>query len=278
MAIDDRFEAVCPSAEWQTERIVSMTTAHFLDRLARGAPIHDRAQSFERRSRGPLLLERVRPAAVVGDFRLSLSISARLAGVPSQRHQRLLEPVRTAALARAGAAVDTLRSGGARRPRSSAPRGRWRFARHARAMEASRRARGLHGLGHDLLRHYTEGDSRSTPTRPSWCRCSSAGLASPFGPVPWSPPMALPAWWSASIAAQASIYVTLGSSGSAARLPAVSPGLARLGMPVVAATAGAPLPASMPATCPRALPAGRAWRRRAASSSATAAARPASRR
>ena len=247
MAIDDRFDAVCPSAEWRTERIVSMTTAHFLARLARGAPIHDRRGFAAAVDEDLALLERIRPSAVVGDFRLSLSISARLAGVPYLNitnaywspHARPRWHVPALPWTRflPGRVGDLIFR--AARPIA--------FHRHARAMEAVRRERGLHGLGHDLLRHYTDADVTLYADAPELVPLFDAPVSHRhLGPVAWSPSMAAPAWWSGVDRREGVIYVTLGSSGSAARLPAVIAGLAGLGLPVVVATAGAPLPASMP--------------------------------
>ena len=57
----------------------------------------------------------------------------------------------------------------------------------------------------------------------------------------------MPPWWDALQAAARPIYVTLGSSGDVAKLPQILAGLARLGCPVVVATAGASVPTSLPA-------------------------------
>lgn len=247
MAVDGRFDAVCPTGEWQTERIVSIPTERFLASLAKGAPIHDR-QGFDACIDEDLaLLARIRPAAVVGDFRLSLSISARLAGVPYVNitnaywspyarpswHVPALPWTRFVP-----AAIGDLAFRAAR-PLA--------FRMHALAMEASRRARGLPGLGNDLLRNYTDGDVTLYADPPELVPLFERPVTHRYlGPVAWSPPIAMPAWWRDVDKRHGVIYVTLGSSGSAARLPRVLAALARLGLPVVAATAGAPLPAEMP--------------------------------
>jgi len=57
----------------------SIDSAHFLHSLAQGRPLYD-VETLDRYVTDDLnLLERIRPDLVVGDFRLSLSISARLA-------------------------------------------------------------------------------------------------------------------------------------------------------------------------------------------------------
>jgi len=248
MALDDRYAAVCPSEDWATERIASLPTARFLEALRTGSPIHDRA-SFDAAIDDDLaLLARVRPAVVVGDFRLSLGVSARLAGVPYinvsnaywSPHARPTWRVPALPWTRfvPGALADRLFR--AVRPIA--------FRMHASAMEASRRARGVRGLGRDLLGHYTDGDVTLYADPPELVPLVDAPATHRhLGAIAWSPAVALPAWWDAIDRRNGVIYVTLGSSGSAARLPAVLAGLARLGLPVVVATAGAPPPLSLPA-------------------------------
>ena len=248
MAVDDRYAAVCPSEGWPTERIASLPTARFLEALRTGSPIHDRA-SFDAAIDDDLaLLARVRPAVVVGDFRLSLGVSARLAGIPYinisnaywSPYARPTWHVPALPWTRfvPGAVAD--RAFRAVRPIA--------FRIHASAMEAGRRARGVAGLGRDLLRHYTDGDITLYADPPELVPLVDAPPTHRhLGAIAWSPSVALPAWWDAIDRRDGPIYVTLGSSGSAARLPAVLAGLARLGRPVVVATAGAPCPPSLPA-------------------------------
>src|SRR6185295_12080215 len=68
-----------------------------------------------------------------------------------------------------------------------------------------------------------------------------------LGCIDWAPSVPLPPWWDALPATARPIYVTLGSSGDVVKLPRVLAGLARLGCPVVVATAGASIPPSLPA-------------------------------
>ena len=196
MAVDDRFEAVCPSAEWQTERIVSMTTRTSSTPRPRHADPRPRARSAAVEE-DLALLARVRPAVVVGDFRLSLSMSARLAGVPYIN----VTNAYWSPYARPRWHVPALPwtrfvPARARRPRCSAPRGRSRSARMRARWRRVRRQRGLHELGHDLLRHYTDGDVTLYADAPELVPLfDRPAVASISRPGAWSPPIALPAWW-----------------------------------------------------------------------------------
>jgi UDP:flavonoid glycosyltransferase YjiC (YdhE family) len=247
IAADRHFDAICPTGEWQREPLESISTARFAAALSKGAPIYDRA-TFDRYVEDDLaLLRRTRPAVVVGDFRLSLSISARRAGVPyinitnaywspyarPQWHVPALPWTRFVPPPWSDLAFRAVRP--------------LAFRLHAKAMEQCRRANGLPALGTDLLRHYTDGDVTLYADTPELVPVFDAPASHRYlGSVPWSPSMPLPDWWDGLDLEHGVIYVTLGSSGSAARLPQVIEGLSRLGLPVVVATAGAPLPTAVP--------------------------------
>ena len=60
----------------------SISSKHFLDALAKGRPVYD-VQTLRSYVRDDLkLIEKIKPDLIVGDFRLSLSASARLVGIP----------------------------------------------------------------------------------------------------------------------------------------------------------------------------------------------------
>ncbi|MFL6665511.1 MAG: glycosyltransferase [Rhizobacter sp.] len=247
LAVDPRFAAVCPTEPWQTEPLTTISSARFLAALASGSPIYDLATLRAYVESDLEVLRRVQPAVVVGDFRLSLAVSARLLQIPyinvtnaywspfaRQRwHAPALPWVRLLPAAVADAAFRTARP--------------LAFRIHAAPMAKLRREHGLPSLGHDLLRVYTEGDITLYADAPEHVPVFGAPASHRYlGPVPWSPALPLPAWWPELEANAKLIYVTLGSSGSAARLPGILEGLARLGLPVVVALAGAPAPERSP--------------------------------
>ena len=82
VAADPRFAALCPPGAWDTAEIRSIPTADFLRSLARGKPVYDLATLEGYVEDDLALLRAVRPAVVIGDFRISLAVSARLVGVP----------------------------------------------------------------------------------------------------------------------------------------------------------------------------------------------------
>ena len=223
----------------------SMDSSHFLDALARGKPLYD-DEMLKRYVRDDLeLLGEVKPDAVIGDFRLSLSISARLAGIPYVAisncywspywrppryivpNLRLLTGLLPVPLA------DALFQLG--RPIA--------FALHCGPLNRIRRSHGLPTLGHDLRRIYTDADQVLYADMAELYPGAELPPHHHFiGPLVWSPPVPAPDWWDKIPRGRPIVYLTLGSSGQAELLPAVLRSLEALDITVIAATAGAKAP------------------------------------
>ncbi|MBY0556575.1 MAG: glycosyl transferase family 1, partial [Burkholderiaceae bacterium] len=71
-----------PDGPMQYWPLASISSARFLAALAAGKPVYDVATLQRYVQDDRRLLERVAPDAVIGDFRLSLAVSARLLRVP----------------------------------------------------------------------------------------------------------------------------------------------------------------------------------------------------
>ena len=245
-AVDARYQGICSTTPFPTEPLGTIPTARFLDALARGTPIYDRATLERYVAEDLAILERQRPDVVVGDFRLSLSVSARRLGIPYVN----LSSAYWSPYARPRWHVSDLPW--SRLLPAALGDTVFRLARpiafrvHAAPMESVRRAHGLPGLGHDLRRVYTDGDATVYADAPELVPLHGAAPSHRhLGFVRWEPEVALPSWWSA-LPGEGLIYVTLGSSGHGARLPEVIEGLATLGRPVVVAGAGTSLPERLP--------------------------------
>jgi len=247
VATDPRYAAICPGDGWPTETIRSIPTAQFLGALSKGTPVYDLTTLRAYVEEDLALLRRTQPSIVVGDFRLSLSVSARLLKIPyinvtnaywspyarPEWHAPALPWTRHLPAALSDLAFR------AARPLA--------FRLHARPMEALRREHGMPSLGFDLLRVYTDGDITLYADTPELVPLFDAPRTHRhLGPVAWSPSVPLPAWWGELEPGPRLIYVTLGSSGSAARLPGIVRGLARLGRTVVVATATPEPPPGLP--------------------------------
>ncbi len=227
----------------------SMGSDHFLDALARGRPLYDDA-ILNRYVRDDLkLLDEVRPDVVIGDFRLSLSISARLAGIPYLaisncywspywRPPRYIVPnIRLLTGILPLPLADALFQLG--RPIA--------FALHCGPLNRVRRSHGLPSLGSDLRRVYTDADQVLYADVPELFPGTDLPAHHQFiGPLVWSPPVPAPDWWDTVPRERPIVYLTLGSSGQAKLLPEILRSLAALDITVIAATAGGEVPGAIP--------------------------------
>jgi UDP:flavonoid glycosyltransferase YjiC (YdhE family) len=227
--------------------INSISSARFLAALAAGKPVYDTATLKQYVLDDMRLLRAVRPDVAIGDFRLSLSVSARLADVPyiglinAYWSPYVEQHYTVPAIALSRALPIPLADRLFRMVRPLA------FALHSVPLNRVRRAYRLPPLGHDLRRVYTDADQVLYTDIPEMFPAHDMPATHSYlGPVIWSPPTGLPPWWDALPAARQIVYVTLGSSGQGALLPKVLQALAPLPVSVIAATAGTVDPGLLP--------------------------------
>lgn len=247
-ACADGYDFCFTEGQFTRWNIKSIPSQQFLAALAQGKPVYDAATLARYVEEDLELLAQVRPDVVIGDFRLSLSVSARLAKVPyvalinaywsphvAQRYRVPNIPLtKFLPISVATMLFRTVRP--------------MAFALHSRPLNGVRRRHSLPALGFDLRRVYTDADHtlyadvaelfppRRLPSNHSY-----------LGPVIWSPPIPMPDWWDSLPADKPIIYVTLGSSGQGRLLPLVLEALSGLPVTVIAATAGNVDLASIPA-------------------------------
>lgn len=232
--------------EWPGRRttISSIPPRLFMRRLAAGGRLYplDTLRQYAREDLR--LIDAVEPDVIVGDFRLSLSASARAARVPyvtltnaywspyaAVRHV----PVPCLPMTRllgvpAASALFALS-----RPLA--------FAWHAVPLNRLRREYGLPSLGLDLRRVYTDADLTLYADVPQLVPTTALPANHRYiGAVEWSPPIPMPQFPWPESSARPLVYVTMGSSGSANLLPRVLDALADLDCRVAVASAGVALP------------------------------------
>lgn len=248
LAWDDRYASLFPSLPFTTHALRTIPSAQFLRALATGSPIYRYEELRDYVQHDQRLIEAVQPDLIVGDFRLSLSISAAKAKVP---HVALANaywspfartdypmpdhPINRFVGRRIGGWLF-----GKIRP--------FVFARYAAPINRLRIEAGLPSLGTDLRNVYTHGDHTLYADVPTLSTIEALPDHHHFiGPVQWSPAVALPAWWNDIPHGKPLIYVNLGSSGQSKLLPVLLAALSTMDVQVIAATAGAPIPKSLPA-------------------------------
>jgi UDP:flavonoid glycosyltransferase YjiC (YdhE family) len=184
------------------------------------------------------LFERVKPALVIGDFRLSLSSSAELWGVPSAV---LINAYWSPFAVRERFPVPDhpfIRLLGEARVTEYFPKAIPHvFAHFAAPLNAARKRHGLPPVG-SLLQMLTHGDYTLYPDEPWLTPVQAAPSSHRFlGPVLWEPDVPEPQLQFGN-PGQPLIYVTLGSSGKVDLLPQLVAAAATLPFNFVVATAG----------------------------------------
>ncbi len=239
LAADPRYNHLFSNLPRRTTDIYSIPSQQFLTALARGSPIYS-AKTLNKYVQDDLrLINDIQPDLVVGDFRLSLAISARLAKTPyvtitnaywspyaRVRYRLPDHPI----VSLVGASVAQCLFN-VIRPTV--------FACHTLPINRVRRKYGLPPLGFDLRKVYTVADHVLYTDIPELIPVTNApGQHHYIGPVLWSPQIERPRWWHELPDDKPIIYVTLGSSGKKDVLPTILDGLSDLPVSVVAATAG----------------------------------------
>lgn len=251
LACDPRYASFAADGPWEYTALHSIPSAQFNQALALGKPVYDfdTLQSYV--DEDLRLIRAFQPDLIVGDFRLSLSVSARLAQVPymaitnaywtPQYEGGYALPViplsKRLPLPLASALFHTFRP--------------LAFIPHCQPMNRLRTQHNLPPLGYNLRRTYTDADHLLIPDLAELYPLGngdSTGHHSRVGPLLWSPKTPLPAWWDEPDNSElGTVYVTIGSSGDPALLPQIFNALGDFPIRVIASTAGNSLPQQPPA-------------------------------
>jgi len=213
----------------------------FARRLEHGRPLYDYATLTAYVEQDLALIETERPDVVIGDFRLSLSVSARLRNVPyvticdaywspeypSRPPLPVLSFTRFTPIPLASLLfrhLDTLP-----------------MRLHTLPLERLRAHHGLPSLGHDLRRCYTDADLRLFANFPElFPEVAESETATFIGPISWSP--AANASLELATAGRPLVYVTMGSSGDIGVLGSVIEAVGSFDCDIVVSTAGRSVP------------------------------------
>lgn len=239
VAADPRYNKAIGTPDCKLTSIRTISSEHFFAALDGGKPIYNRDILVSYVEQDLQLIDSFKPDVVVGDFRLSLAASARLAKIPYinvtnaywSPYAKIKYLVPEIPLTRiAGVTV-----------------AQWlfnlvqpiAFAMHAQPINAMLKHYGLPGVSRDLRDAYTTGDWTCYADSPELVPTSQLPANHRFiGPIFWSAPLPLPEWWNNIPNDRPVIYANLGSSGHGHLLPIVLEALANQPYSVIAATAG----------------------------------------
>lgn len=239
VASDPRYASLEKPLNFAFHPIRSITSAEFAQALARGKPLYS-AETLTRYVENDLvLLDRVKPDLVIGDFRLSLAVSAPLRRIPYAAvvnaywspYADMAYPVPDLPMTRILGVALAQKLFDVARPIA--------FALHARPLNRVRRKFGLSPLGSDLRNVYTWGDYTLYADIPEMAPTHDLPHNHRYlGPVLWSTKTPLPEWWGELPEDKPLVFLTLGSSGRADFLPLVLQVLSSLPVTAIVASAG----------------------------------------
>lgn len=218
--------------------INSIPSKKFIKALATGSRFYNKKTLSNYVNEDIKLLQQLKPDVVVGDFRLSLAVSAPLCSVPYialtnahwSPYSEESYPLPDHPLTKFFGFKLTNFFFQLIRPIV--------FKYHALPHNQLRVDHQLKPLG-DLRHVYTHGDYTLYLEVPELISTQHLPENHQFiGPVLWSPDIVMPGWFKALNKKKKNIYVTLGSSGAADKLPEIIAALEKLDANVLVATAG----------------------------------------
>lgn len=218
-------------------------TRAYLAAVASGRPVFPYDVLERYASDDARLIAQFQPDVVVGDFRLSLAVSARLAGVPYLAISNAYWSPFAAARFEIPAHPATRMLGVPLADRAFRLLRPMILAHHARPLQRLRRRHGMPPLRHGLRGVFTEGDvtlfadvPELVPTSPK----APPGRYAYLGAVVWSPEGVVPTVLQDASDPRPLVYISLGSSGDPTVLRDIVTAVADLGCRVAVATAGTP--------------------------------------
>jgi UDP:flavonoid glycosyltransferase YjiC (YdhE family) len=227
--------------------ILSISPQQFMQALAAGTPLYDLPTLQSYVEEDLKIIAAVQPDIIVGDFRLSLAVSAQLAAVP---HIALTNAYWSPFCKQSYTVPDlpmTQLLGPRFAQRLFSLARPLAFGLHCLPMHRLRRRYGLKSLGFDLRKVYTFGDYTLYADIPELYTMQAIPEHHRFiGPISWSPDFPLPSWWGDIPQGLPVIYVTLGSSGKASLLPELIMALGQMNVIALVSTAGAAVPQDVP--------------------------------
>ena len=240
-ACDVRYNYFMKGETWQSFPLNSVSSQKFMRNLALGKPVYDVTTLRSYVAEDIKLIEYVKPDLIVGDFRLSLSVSARLVGIPYAAITNaywspfcldktfplpVLPLSRYLPLPIAQPIFDIFKH--------------IAFSWHCHPLNQLKNEHGLAPFGSDLRSAYTDADYILYADAPDMFPVTELPQQHRFlGPVLWSPPVEKPSWWNDLPVDKPIVYLTLGSSGSPRVLEMILKVLANQPVTVIASTAGA---------------------------------------
>jgi UDP:flavonoid glycosyltransferase YjiC (YdhE family) len=239
IASDPRYLSLEQTFTSDFEPIWTIPSEQFAQALAKGKAVYSASTLTRYIEDDVQLLEKIKPDLVVGDFRLSLAVSAPLAGVPYAAvvnaywspFANISYPVPDLPFTKVLGLALSQKVFNAVRPLA--------FTLHARPLNTLRRRHKLTPIGNDLCKVYTWANHTLYADIPELVPCEELPANHHYlGPVLWSTQTDLPPWWDKLPRDKPIVFVSPGSSGQIDLLGLVLEAICDLPINIIAATAG----------------------------------------
>ena len=232
------FRSLVVEAGLDTRDLWSIGTKAYLAAVDAGRPVYSYEVLQRYVAEDLRVIEQARPDVIVGDFRLSLAVSARLARVPYLAISNAYWSPFAAARFEIPVHASTRLFGAAFMNRVFLLLRPIIFAHHSLPMHRLRRKYGMTSLGVDLRRVFTEADVTLYADVPELVPTRESGIAGRYeyiGPVTWAPRADVPHALCAAGERRPIVYISLGSSGDPALLGDIVTAVVGLGCRAVVA-------------------------------------------
>jgi len=245
-ATSEKYRYLLENSGHSLYTIPTLSSRIFLDRLAKGQPVYTKDELKASVKADLDLLSELSPDFVIGDFRLSLGISARLSGIPYaaltnahwSQYSTLLFPLPEHPLINIFGVKISHFFLKILQPVI--------FKYHALPFNSICKAYGLDPLK-SLKEVYTCGDWTLYLDLPALAPTSNIPDNHFYiGPVLWSPDIPLPEWWNGISRNKPILYVTLGSSGDIKFMNVLIDTLGKMPVTAIVASAGRFEPLHLP--------------------------------
>lgn len=233
------FQRIPEEAGLQCLPLWSIGTKRYLAAVAAGRPVFPYPVLKRYVTDDLRLIDNFAPDLIVGDFRLSLAVSARLAKVPYLAITNAYWSPHTAASFEVPVHFLTRLLGARIADRLFQLLRPVIFAQHSLPMHRLRRRHGMPSLGFDLRRVFTEADLALYADVPEMVPTQApptGGGHVYIGPVTWAPRVAMPEALLESPDHRPLVYINVGSSGDPALLRQLVDGCASLDCRLAVAT------------------------------------------